>query len=145
MHLLLYFLLILSIYNFLFPQLSCAAENVILFYWLSRCIIINVLILPFLARLDESPHQQQQVFTPLALDDQLITSEKQKKKLEKELKSKQKEMAKQEKKEKEREERDAKAKAKEEKKKEKLEKKSAARANMKANSVQGQPSMEDFR
>merc|ERR1712141_982942 len=41
--------------------------------------------------------------------------------------------------------RDAKAKAKEEKKKEKLEKKSAARANMKANSVQGQPSMEDFR
>merc|ERR1719150_2289338 len=86
------------------------------------------------SRLDESPHQQQ-VFTPLALDDQLITSEKQKKKLEKELKSKQKEMAKQEKKEKEREE----------KKKEKLERKSAARSNMKANSVQGQPSMEDFR
>ena len=140
MHLL-YSFSILSIYNFLFLQLRC--PNVI-FYWLCQCIIINVLILPFLARLDESPHQQQ-VFTPLALDDQLITSEKQKKKLEKELKSKQKEMAKQEKKEKEREERDAKAKAKEEKKKEKLEKKSAARANMKANSVQGQPSMEDFR
>ena len=99
----------------------------------------------FPARLEsqESPHQQ--VLTPLALDDQLITSEKQKKKLEKELKSKQKEIAKQEKKEKEREERDAKAKAKEEKKKEKLEKKSAARSNMKANSVQGQPTMEDFR
>ena len=87
----------------------------------------------------------QQVLTPLALDDQLVTSDKQKKKLEKELKSKQKEIAKQEKKEKEREERDAKAKAKEEKKKEKLEKKSAARSNMKANSVQGQPAMEDFR
>ena len=111
---------------------------------MSQCIIINGLILPFPARLDESPHPQQ-VLTPLALDDQLITSEKQKKKLEKELKSKQKEMAKQEKKEKEREERDAKAKAKEEKKKEKLERKSAARSNMKANSVQGQPAMEDFR
>ena len=140
-----YSLPILSIYNFLFPQLRW--PNVIFFIGclnVLQCIIINVLILPFLARLDESPHQQQ-VFTPLALEDQLITSEKQKKKLEKELKSKQKEMAKQEKKEKEREERDAKAKAKEEKKKEKLEKKSAARANMKANSVQGQPSMEDFR
>merc|ERR1719323_486710 len=57
----------------------------------------------------------------------------------------QKEIAKQEKKEKEREERENKAKAKEEKKKEKLEKKSAARSNMKANSVQGQPCMEDFR
>ena len=80
------------------------------------------------------------------MEDPVITSEKQKKKMEKELKSKQKEIAKQEKKEKEREERENKAKAKEEKKKEKLEKKSAAaRSNMKANSVQGQPSMEDFR
>ena len=83
---------------------------------------------------------------PMALEDPVITSEKQKKKMEKELKSKQKEIAKQEKKEKEREEKEIKAKAKEEKKKEKQEKKSAAaRSNMKANSVQGQPSMEDFR
>lgn len=81
----------------------------------------------------------------MSLEDNLITSEKQKRKLEKEIKSKQKEIAKQEKKEKEREEREIKAKAKEEKKKEKLEKKSAARSNMKANSVQGQPCMEDFR
>ena len=81
----------------------------------------------------------------MALEDTIITSEKQKKKMEKELKSKQKEIAKQEKKDKEREEKEIKAKAKEEKKKEKLEKKSAARSNMKANSVQGQPSMEDFR
>jgi len=81
----------------------------------------------------------------MVLEDTIITSEKQKKKMEKELKSKQKEIAKQEKKEKEREEKEIKAKAKEEKKKEKLEKKTAARSNMKANSVQGQPSMEDFR
>jgi len=74
-----------------------------------------------------------------------LTSDKQKKKLEKELKTKQKELAKQEKKALQQEERDAKAKIKEERKKEKLEKKSAARSNMKANSVQGQPAMEDFR
>ena len=92
--------------------------------------------------MDDSP---KQVIPPMVLEDTIITSEKQKKKMEKELKSKQKEIAKQEKKEKEREEKEIKAKAKEEKKKEKLEKKSAARSNMKANSVQGQPSMEDFR
>ena len=93
--------------------------------------------------MDDSP---KQVLSPMLMEDPVITSEKQKKKMEKELKSKQKEIAKQEKKEKEREERENKAKAKEEKKKEKLEKKSAAaRSNMKANSVQGQPSMEDFR
>ena len=95
-----------------------------------------------LAHLDDSP---KQVMAQMILDDPIITSEKQKKKLEKELKSKQKEIAKQEKKEKEREERENKAIAKEEKKKEKLEKKSAARTNIKANSVQGQPCMEDFR
>jgi len=95
------------------------------------------------SHIDDSP---KQVMPPMALEDPVITSEKQKKKMEKELKSKQKEIAKQEKKEKEREEKEIKAKAKEEKKKEKLEKKSAAaRSNMKANSVQGQPSMEDFR
>lgn len=94
------------------------------------------------AHIDDSP---KQVIPPMVLEDTIITSEKQKKKMEKELKSKQKEIAKQEKKEKEREEKEIKAKAKEEKKKEKLEKKSAARSNMKANSVQGQPSMEDFR
>ena len=94
------------------------------------------------AHMDDSP---KQVIPPMVLEDTIITSEKQKKKMEKELKSKQKEIAKQEKKEKEREEKEIKAKAKEEKKKEKLEKKSAARSNMKANSVQGQPSMEDFR
>jgi len=93
----------------------------------------------------EKPHLEESAKHMLTLDEQIVTSEKQKKKLEKELKSKQKEIAKQEKKEKEREEREIKAKAKEEKKKEKLEKKSAARANMKANSVQGQPCMEDFR
>jgi len=92
--------------------------------------------------IDESP---KQMMPPMNLEENIITTEKQKKKLEKELKSKQKEIAKQEKKEKEREERENKAKVKEEKKKEKLEKKNAARSNMKANSVQGQPCMEDFR
>jgi len=78
-------------------------------------------------------------------EDPALTTDKQKKKIEKELKSKQKEMAKQEKKDKEKEERENKAKVKEEKKKEKQDKKTAARSNMKANSVQGQPSMDDFR
>jgi len=94
------------------------------------------------SHIDESP---KQMMPPMNLEENIITTEKQKKKLEKELKSKQKEIAKQEKKEKEREERENKAKVKEEKKKEKLEKKNAARSNMKANSVQGQPCMEDFR
>ena len=78
-------------------------------------------------------------------DDSSITTEKQKKKLEKELKSKQKEIAKAEKKEKEKEEKEERRKEKEEKKKEKAEKNQKARTNMKANSVQGQPVMEDFR
>ena len=86
---------------------------------------------------------QKTVSTPQ--EDLVPTTEKQKKKIEKELKSKQKEIAKQEKKEKEKEERENKAKIKEEKKKEKQEKKTASRTNMKANSVQGQPAMEDFR
>ena len=121
-------------------------------YFYSSSLTLNVCLfkletyfdsfLPDSAHMDDSP---KQVMAQMVLDDPIITSEKQKKKLEKELKSKQKEIAKQEKKEKEREERENKAKAKEEKKKEKLEKKSAARSNMKANSVQGQPCMEDFR
>jgi len=78
-------------------------------------------------------------------DESIITSDKQKKKLEKELKSKQKEIAKAEKKEKEKEEKEERRKEKEEKKKEKAEKNQKARNNMKANSVQGQPVMEDFR
>ena len=78
-------------------------------------------------------------------DDPSITTDKQKKKLEKELKSKQKEIAKAEKKEKEKEEKEERRKEKEEKKKEKAEKNQKARSNMKANSVQGQPVMEDFR
>ena len=78
-------------------------------------------------------------------DESIITSDKQKKKLEKELKSKQKEIAKAEKKEKEKEEKEERRKEKEEKKKEKAEKNQKARTNMKANSVQGQPVMEDFR
>ena len=78
-------------------------------------------------------------------DDPLLTTDKQKKKIEKEQKTKQKEIAKQEKKEKEKEERENKAKIKEERKKEKQDKKTASRTNMKANSVQGQPAMEDFR
>eukprot|EP00092_Neocalanus_flemingeri_P031349 GFUD01034047.1.p1 GENE.GFUD01034047.1~~GFUD01034047.1.p1 ORF type:complete len:1160 (+),score=236.34 GFUD01034047.1:195-3674(+) len=85
----------------------------------------------------------KQVSTPQ--EDTVLTTDKQKKKIEKELKTKQKEMAKQEKKEKEKEERENKAKIKEEKKKEKQDKKTAGRSNMKANSVQGQPSMDDFR
>ena len=105
-------------------------------------IILNSYSLFFLyiARLEEAP---KQVSTPQ--EDPLLTTDKQKKKIEKELKSKQKEIAKQEKKEKEKEERENKAKIKEEKKKEKQDKKTAARSNMKANSVQGQPSMDDFR
>jgi len=91
-------------------------------------------------RLEEG---QKPVSTPQ--EDLVPTTDKQKKKIEKELKSKQKEIAKQEKKEKEKEERENKAKIKEEKKKEKQEKKTASRTNMKANSVQGQPAMEDFR
>jgi len=92
------------------------------------------------SRLEEG---QKPVSTPQ--EDLVPTTDKQKKKIEKELKSKQKEIAKQEKKEKEKEERENKAKIKEEKKKEKQEKKTASRTNMKANSVQGQPAMEDFR
>eukprot|EP00092_Neocalanus_flemingeri_P019784 GFUD01021428.1.p1 GENE.GFUD01021428.1~~GFUD01021428.1.p1 ORF type:complete len:1709 (-),score=293.62 GFUD01021428.1:1056-6182(-) len=94
----------------------------------------------------EKPHVEEspkQVSTPQ--EDTVLTTDKQKKKIEKELKTKQKEMAKQEKKEKEKEERENKAKIKEEKKKEKQDKKTAGRSNMKANSVQGQPSMDDFR
>eukprot|EP00092_Neocalanus_flemingeri_P007705 GFUD01008321.1.p1 GENE.GFUD01008321.1~~GFUD01008321.1.p1 ORF type:complete len:1765 (+),score=291.33 GFUD01008321.1:752-6046(+) len=92
------------------------------------------------SHVEESP---KQVSTPQ--EDTVLTTDKQKKKIEKELKTKQKEMAKQEKKEKEKEERENKAKIKEEKKKEKQDKKTAGRSNMKANSVQGQPSMDDFR
>jgi len=90
--------------------------------------------------LEEGP---KPVSTPQ--EDLVPATDKEKKKIEKELKSKQKEIAKQEKKEKEKEERENKAKIKEEKKKEKQEKKTASRTNMKANSVQGQPAMEDFR
>jgi len=92
------------------------------------------------SRLEEGP---KLVSTPQ--EDLVPTTDKEKKKIEKELKTKQKEIAKQEKKDKEKEERENKAKVKEEKKKEKQEKKTASRTNMKANSVQGQPAMEDFR
>jgi hypothetical protein len=54
-------------------------------------------------------------------------------------------MAKQEKRDREREEKETKAKIKEEKKKEKQEKKVASRQGIKANSVQGNVSMDDFR
>ena len=86
--------------------------------------------------------EDQKCSTPT--EESIITSDKQKKKLEKELKSKQKEIAKAEK-EKEKEEKEERRKEKEEKKKEKAEKNQKARNNMKANSVQGQPVMEDFR
>merc|ERR1712083_1002600 len=49
--------------------------------------------------IDDSP---KQMMPPMSLEENIVTTEKQKKKLEKELKSKQKEIAKQEKKEKER-------------------------------------------
>ncbi len=62
-----------------------------------------------------------------------------------EMKLKQKELAKQEKREKEREEKESKAKIKEEKRKEKQDKKVASRQGIKANSVQGNVSMDDFR
>ena len=94
------------------------------------------MIFNFSAQLSE----EQTCGTPT--EDPNMTSDKQKKKLEKELKSKQKEIAKAEKKEKEKEEKEERKKEKEEKKKEKNNK---ARANMKANSVQGQAMMEDFR
>ncbi len=62
-----------------------------------------------------------------------------------ELKMKQKELAKQEKRDREREEKETKAKLKEEKRKEKQEKKVASRQAIKASSVQGNVSMEDYR
>lgn len=80
-------------------------------------------------------------------EDSLLPSDKQRKKIEKELKLKQKEMAKQEKREREREEKETRAKIKEEKKKEKQEKKGVAARQqaIKANSVQGNVCMDDFR
>lgn len=95
--------------------------------------------------IEKSQIEEETVKINTPTEEQVPPTEKQKKKIEKELKTKQKEMAKQEKKDKEKEERENKAKVKEERKKDKQDKKSAARSNMKANSVQGQPAMEDFR